>query len=103
MRTRVMLIAIAASTISSASFAQDNACLTEALESYTRLKFAALAEAAAQPLLSPETVVGLRRMEEAYCYRVAYCMSGNPNADKSRAIPYAAEFSRCLRAEAVKQ
>jgi hypothetical protein len=54
-------------------------------------------------VLSAETLVGLRRIEEAYCYRVAYCIIGNSKEVEARQIPYAVEFAKCLRDEALEK
>lgn len=80
-----------------------NSCLTEALQLYTKLKTAAMMGANSASVLSPATIVGLRRMEETYCYRVAYCIVGDPNSNPSLQVPYAVEFSKCLRDEALEK
>ena len=66
----------------SAALAQ-NSCLADALQNYTRLKNATMADAPSAAVLSPETIIGLRRMEENYCYRVAYCIVGDPKSGGS--------------------
>jgi len=97
----VLLFAVAVFVQPALGLAEDEGCLIDALRNYTALRTAALMEA--NPILSPEAAVGLRRMEEAYCYRVAYCIIGDPKAESSRQIPYAAEFTTCLRDEALEQ
>ena len=81
----------------------DQACLFEALTNYSRLKSASLEGSMVAPVLSTETLVGLRRLEEAYCFRVAYCIIGDPREVASRQVPYAASFSKCLRDEALEK
>jgi hypothetical protein len=83
-----------------AQTAQDT-CLAHALQNYEQLRTAALLESS--PVAFPETVVGIRRMEEAYCYRVAYCKIGNPAANPPLRIPYAVEFSTCIRDEDLEE
>ena len=102
-RLVVGIATIGTCVLTSPGFAQDANCLADALQSYNQLKTAVLTGAGANPVLSPETVVGMRRLEEAYCYRVAYCLVGDPKAEASRQVPYAVEFSQCLRGEALEQ
>jgi hypothetical protein len=82
------------------SRAQDQ-CLTDAIQAYTKLKTEALLGAGSS-VLSTQMQVGLRRMEEAFCFRVAFCLTGEPNVS-ARQIPYAVEFSRCLRDETLEK
>jgi hypothetical protein len=89
--------------IGSAPVLAQNSCLTEALQNYTRLKVAALEGATSLSVLSPETLVGLRRMEEIYCYRAAYCLVGNPKENQSIQVPYASVFAKCLQDEALEK
>jgi hypothetical protein len=60
---RHVLFAVATLMQSPQALAQDKDCLTAALRNYTELKTTALM--GANPILSPEATVGLRRLEEA--------------------------------------
>ena len=96
-RLVVGIAAIGTCALTASSFARDANCLAKALQAYSQLKTAVVTGTPSNPILSPETVVGLRCMEETYCYRVAYCIVGDPKAEVSRQVPYAVEFSGCLQ------
>jgi hypothetical protein len=100
---RVLIACILTIGLTSERAMAQNECLTNALLAYTKLKTATLQDIPPNGVLSAETLVGLRRMEEAYCYRVAYCLVGDPTARPAFQVPYAVEFAKCLRDEALEK
>jgi hypothetical protein len=78
--------------------AQQTACATAALYDYTRSNLALLSAA---PLMSVESTIAQRRLQEQYCLRFAQCVIGGANYQSP--LVYAVEFSTCLRDEAAEQ
>jgi hypothetical protein len=70
------------------------ACAMTAFNDYNKANLA---------LMAQSTTVAQRRLQEQYCLRVARCRVGDPTANRSLALPYAAAFSSCLREEAKAQ
>jgi hypothetical protein len=77
------------------------ACAMTAFNDYNKANLALMAQST--PLMSVEATVAQRRLQEQYCLRVARCRVGDPTANRSLALPYAAAFSSCLREEAKAQ
>ena len=101
MRTYLILnTVIVGLFLSGSSRAQDGACLREALTQYNRANLLIMQEGGIP--MSPTAIIAQRRLEEAYCHPLAFCMMGEPRTPDLQ-IGYAAEFSKCLRNEALEK
>lgn len=90
------------STIGSGSLAEDGVktCLTGAFEEYNRANLALLAKS--EMLMTVETVIAQRRLQEQYCLKAARCELANLPPQQTT-IALDAIFSRCLRDEAIEK
>ena len=88
----LFVLIIAALRVESAG--AQNACATAAFADYNRANVALMQ--ANIPLMSVESIIAQRRLQEQYCLQFALCTIGDP-ANQSLRIPYSAAFSSCLR------
>jgi len=79
-----------------------NACATAAFNEYNKSNLGLLLQQGTAPLMSVETIIAKRRLQEQFCSRFARCLVGDPN-NLSLALPYSAAFSSCLRDEVLEQ
>lgn len=71
------------------------ACAVAALTEYTKSALALLQRPG--PVMSVETTVAKRRLEEQYCLRLVRCLTVGQQADSALgAAVFAAQFGKCL-------
>jgi hypothetical protein len=76
------------------------ACAVAAFTEYNRANVALMQQGV--PVMSVESTIAQRRLEEQYCLRAARCIVGDPT-NSALAIPFAVAFSKCLRDEALEK
>ena len=79
---------------------QGDACLVAALNDYNQANLALLTKS--EPLMTVETTIAQRRLQEQYCLRVAQCrLASMPPQQTTWALDSA--FSHCLCDEALEK
>jgi hypothetical protein len=76
------------------------ACIAAAFKDYNKANLALLTGRI--PLMSVESTISQRRLQEQYCLRLARCVIGDLD-NPSLNLPYLAEFSSCLREESLEK
>jgi hypothetical protein len=100
-KMKAALVIVLAALASSAWAAdQGNACLVAALNDYNQANLALLTKS--ELLMTVETTIAQRRLQEQYCLRVAQCqLASMPPQQTTVALD--AAFSDCLRDEAMEK
>jgi hypothetical protein len=94
------IILLAALPSSASPATQDSTCMVAALNDYNKANLALLTKS--ELLMTVETTIAQRRLQEQYCLRVAQCqLASLPLQNTTMALD--AAFSTCLRDEAMEK
>ena len=74
-------------------------CAVAALTEYNRANLALLTQS---PLMSIESTIAQRRLQEHYCLQFATCVVGSPDSSVKQ-LQYNAAFDSCLQDEALEK
>lgn len=96
-----VLLCVTGSVSASTQGADDakTECATAAFKDYNKSKLALLTQA---PLMSVDTLLAQRRLEEQFCQRFAQCVFGQ-SPDQTHELPYRAAFASCLEDESLEK
>jgi hypothetical protein len=92
----VVATALLFSSVSAHGGESQNACGVAAMTDYNRAKLALLQKD--RPLMSAETAIAERRLEEDFCLRLVRCVLNDPNS-----LQFKSGFLTCLRDEALEK
>jgi hypothetical protein len=96
--TAIVLVAVFGSAAAAQTDARTS-CATAAVTDYNKANLA-LMDQKDGLLMSPESLIAQRRLEEQYCLRLTRCLLGDA---PSNVLAYRTEFSSCLQDESLEK
>jgi hypothetical protein len=100
-----ILLGIPPSSAASPKTAEEikqNECAYTAAVNYNQANLALLQQQGSAPLMSVETAIAQRRLQEQFCQQFSRCLYPDPN-NQSLTLPYLAAFLSCLEDEALEK